>query len=137
MRDYLRQIAIGTGAIILGIIIGVAGADFAAAADQAFPKASAEQTFNTDLPSEGLKSATAFVLCDEKPHLVGMVFTYADGTVVRLDADHMHGFKTAYEVFQFGEKAPDTGVFSYGCKQVPQAKAPLPGSGTKNGTEKL
>ena len=136
MKDYLKQAAIGIGAIILGCIIGIAGADFAAAADQ-FPKAAAEQTFNTDLPSEGLKSATAFVFCDEKPHLVGMVFVYVDGTIVRLDAEHMHGFKTAYEVFQFGERAPDTGVFSYGCKQVPQTKAPLPKSGTGNRTENL
>lgn len=133
MKDYLKQAAIGIGAIILGCIIGIVAADFAAASEKPVPD-------GPQLSLEGLVSATAFVMCDDKPHLVGMVLVYVDGKtaarVIRIDAEHMYGFKTPAEIFEFAEHAVDKGVYSYGCTQK-KANAPLPKSGTGNRTESL
>lgn len=69
-----------------------------------------------DVPQQPLVSATSVFVCDKGiPHLVTLIATFPDGTVVRIDSDHMHGFKTAKQILEYGETAKDKFWYGANC----------------------
>ena len=51
------------------------------------------------LPAAKPASATMFITCETgSPAVVMVVFTYPDGSAVRVDADRMYGFESAKEL---------------------------------------
>jgi len=73
----------------------------------------------TDLPHLQPMTATGF-LCKtpRSPNLgvVAVVLTYADGTVLRADMQHMLGFKDAQELMKYASAAPDGHTYIVECE---------------------
>lgn len=61
-----------------------------------------------DKPLPRPVSATEVVVCQRaEPVILVMILTFADGTVVRFDADHMHGM-TVQQLVAYASLAKDT-----------------------------
>jgi hypothetical protein len=70
-----------------------------------------------EVPKEPPVSATSFVICGEHgPQLVSMIVTFADGKVLRIDLDQMHGFTIPQEIMAYGESAKDKYGYYVKCK---------------------
>jgi hypothetical protein len=70
-----------------------------------------------EVPSKPPVTATSFIVCSEHgPQLVSMIVTYADGSVLRIDLDQMHGFTTPQQIMAYGETAQDKYGYYVKCK---------------------
>ena len=68
-----------------------------------------------DLPESRPSSVTEVVVCPSgREQILVVVLTYPDGTVLRFDADHMHGF-TVDQLLQYALTAKDKWTESEKC----------------------
>lgn len=68
-----------------------------------------------DLPKEVPQTATLFYTCESgKPEIVALVVTFKDGSIVRIDSQHMHGIPEAKYVAAYGDMAPDKQSYGVG-----------------------
>jgi len=69
------------------------------------------------VPNEPPVSATAIMLChDHGTQLVATIVTFADGTVLRIDVEQMHGFTTPEEILAYAETAKNKYGYRIKCK---------------------
>jgi hypothetical protein len=73
------------------------------------------------LPREAPATATGFVVCkpgQKTQRVVAIVFTYPSGRMIRVDWEHLYGFKDANEMYKYAMAAPDQAVYTVGCGEV-------------------
>jgi hypothetical protein len=73
------------------------------------------------LPALAPVSATSFLCAmkgDDKIHIIAMIFTFPDGTVIRFDKDHQRGID-GNALMDLADSAPDSAIYTVQCMSKP------------------